>query len=87
MTTVVNLKEIYSKDLGMKSVARKIFKSINNDDVVFDFEGIEFVSRGFAQEYMHQKFSSNVGISEFNMCDFVAVIMDVVEKDYIESCL
>ncbi len=87
MTTVVNLKDRFSKDLGMRSVARKIFEGLNDDEMVFDFEGIEFISRSFAQEYMQQKYTSNIKVSESNMCDFVAGLMNVVEKDYIDSCL
>ena len=52
-----------------------------------DFESVEFVSRSFAQEYIQQKYNSNFKVTETNMCDFVAGLMNVVEKDYMKTCL
>ena len=52
-----------------------------------NFKDIEFMSRSFAQEYVFQKYNSNVEITEENMNDFVKGLLEVVEEDYVETCL
>ena len=45
------------------------------------------MSRSFAQEYVFQKHNSNIEIKEENMNDFVKELLEVVEEDYVETCL
>ena len=55
--------------------------------VILNFQDVEFMSRLFAQEYVFQKPNSNIEIKEENMNDFVKELLEVVEEDYVETCL
>ena len=84
----VNLKDTFAKKLGMRTTAKRLFDDIQNESVVvLNFKDVEFMSRSFAQEYIYQKYNSNVEITEENMNDFVKELLDVVEEDYKETCL
>ena len=84
----VNLKDTFAKKLGMRTTAKKLFDDIQNEsEVILNFKDIEFMSRSFAQEYVFQKYNSNVEITEENMNDFVKGLLEVVEEDYVETCL
>jgi hypothetical protein len=45
------------------------------------------MSRSFAQEYVFQKFNSNVKIIEINMSDSIKQLLDVVYDDFEQTCL
>ena len=82
----INLENTFSKKLGLPLTAKKLFDDINNEkEVVLNFDGIEFISRSFAQEYIYQKYNSKVIIHEENMNDFVDGLLGVVEEDYKET--
>ncbi|MBE6505306.1 MAG: DUF4325 domain-containing protein [Methanobrevibacter millerae] len=84
----VNLKDAFAKKLGMRTTAKKLFDDIQNEkEVILNFKDIEFMSRSFAQEYVFQKYNSNVEITEENMNDFVKGLLEVDEDDYRETCL
>lgn len=84
----VNLKDTFAKKLGMRTTAKKLFDDIKNEDkVILNFKDIEFMSRSFAQEYIYQKYNSNIEITEENMNDFLKGLLSIVESDYVETCL
>lgn len=89
MTTIkIDLEEKYSKKLGVGPTAKKIFQEINNEqNVILNFENIEFMSRSFAQEYIFQKHKNNIEIKEINMNESIKQLLEVVEEDFKESCL
>ncbi len=84
MTTVVNIKDKFSKDLGMRVLARKIFEIQNGEeDMICDFEGVEFVSESFAQEYMQQKYNSNIKVSESNIYMILLQVYEGLKRVYV----
>lgn len=86
--TVINLEEAFAKKLGMRTTAIKLFQDLENEtEVILDFKDITFMSRSFAQEYVHQKHISKVYVKECNMSDFIKGLLEVVESDYEETCL
>jgi hypothetical protein len=85
MTTTIHLSKTFAKKLGLPTTAVKIFHDLTVDTIL-DFEGIEFISRAFAQEYVFQKHNSKVQITEANMSEFVRGVLDVVERDFDETC-
>lgn len=87
-TLEIILEEKYSKKLGMGPTAKKIFQEISNEkEAILNFQNIEFMSRSFAQEYVFQKFNSNVKIIEINMSDSIKQLLDVVYDDFEQTCL
>ena len=87
-TVEINLEKTFAKKLGLGTTAMKLFQDLEGEtEVILDFKDIEFMSRSFAQEYVYQKHNSKVHIIESNMSDFVKGLLDVVQKDYEESCL
>lgn len=89
MTSVeINLEEMFARKLGLRTTAIKLFKDLEgNDEAILNFKDIEFISRSFAQEYVYQKHNSKVLIVESNMSEFVKGILDVVQRDFEETCL
>ncbi len=84
----VNLRDTFAKKLGMRTTAKKLFDDIQSEKkVVLNFQDVEFMSRSFAQEYIFQKYNSDIEIIEKNMNDSVKGLLDVVEEDYNETCL
>ena len=87
MSKIINLEKNFAKKLGMRETAKKIFQDLEGEsEATLNFEGIEFMSRSFAQEYVAQKYHSSININEDNMSDFVSGLLNVVEKDFKESC-
>lgn len=86
--SVINLEKRFAGKLGLRTTAVKLFQDLEcENEVILDFKGIRFMSRAFAQEYIYQKHNSKVHIIESNMSDFIKGLLDVVLKDYEESCL
>ena len=53
----VFLKKEIGTDLGSRQKIEKLFKNIDEtvSKVIMNFEGIEFMGRSFAQEYLNRK--------------------------------
>ena len=84
----VNLEQTFAKKLGMRTTAKKLFQDLEKEnEAILNFEDVEFMSRSFAQEYVHQKHISKVHITEKNMSNFIKDLLKVVEEDYMETCL
>ena len=85
---IINLEQKFAKKLGMRTTAIKLFNDLSDEtEVILDFKDITFMSRSFAQEYVFQKHNSKIKIIENNMSDFIKGLLEVVEEDYIETCM
>lgn len=81
----IKLHEKYKNKLGIGPTAKKIFNEANNyDEVILNFENIEFMSRTFAQEYVYQKYNSKSKISEINMKNSIKELLKLVTDEYEE---
>ena len=79
----INLEKSFNKKLGMRGIVKKIFQDIEGEnEVILNFQGVEFISRSFAQEYVVQRYDSNISLIEINMSDFVKNVIDCVDEDY-----
>lgn len=77
----IKLYEKFGKILNIRSSAEDIFIDIpaDVDEIIIDFDKIEFIGRSFAQEYYRQlKNYDNFKISEINKCEDVAKMIKVV---------
>ena len=71
--------------LGFDTTAKVIFSKINAyDEAIIDFEGIEFMSRNFAQGYVAQKYLSETKITEINKNEFIEKLLELVTEEYEE---
>lgn len=87
-TYKITLKEMFAKKLGIDYGAKKLFQEANQyKDVTLDFDGIEFMSRSFGQEYVVQRHYSKANITEINMCESIERLLEVVQKDFEQTCL
>ena len=77
---IINLKEEISSNLIIRLDAEQLFEKLENNTskVVMDFEGIEFINRSFAQEYLIQKFNAKYEIEEINLPDEVKNMFNVI---------
>lgn len=76
----VNLKNEISSDLGSRQKIEKLFKNINTNasKVIMNFEGVEFMGRSFAQEYLNQKHIANYEITEINLSEDIKKMFDMI---------
>lgn len=83
----LKLEDKCPKKLGTGPTAKKIINAVNDyDEVIINFENIEFMSRSFAQEYVFQKHNTKSKIAETNMNDSIKQLLDVVEEDFQQTC-
>lgn len=88
MVKEIILEKEYGKKLGMSPTAKKLFQNVNNEEeIILNFENIEFMSRSFAQEYVFQRHYSNTDINEINLPDSISQLLDIVDDDFKESCI
>lgn len=82
METEIFLKEKIGSDLGSRQKIEEIFTNIdeNTSRVVMDFEGIEFMGRSFAQEYLNQKHFATFEVIEKNVPEDIEKMFDTILK-------
>lgn len=79
----IKLSERYDNKLGIGPTAKKIFNETTEyDEVILNFENIEFMSRSFAQEYVFQKNNSKSKISEININENIEKLLELVSEEY-----
>ena len=74
------LKDEIDSDLGSRIQIEKLFDNIDSDvsKVVMNFEGVEFIGRSFAQEYLNQKDKAAFEVVEINVPDFVEELFKII---------
>ena len=72
-------KEI-DRDFGSRIKIEKLFKCIPQDTskVIMNFEGVEFMGRAFAQEYLNRKHYSSFDVVEVNMPEDVEKMFNFI---------
>ena len=83
----VKIEQKIHRKLGMRSTAEDFFNNLNTkvDEIVIDFDNVDFISRSFAQEYVYQKRKVDVKIIEKNTKGIVKDMLNTVENDYNET--
>ena len=76
------LKQDIGSDLGSRQQIEELFKNISNTatKVIMNFEGVEFIGRSFAQEYLNQKHFASFEIIEKNMSEDVEKMFQIILK-------
>jgi hypothetical protein len=70
-------------NLSIRGGAKILFdhiKTIPEDEVIVNFQGSEFISRSFAQEYLKQKHLLNKNIKEVQVPRNIDHLLKLVEK-------
>jgi len=71
--------------LAFRDYVDDLFEEINRVDanvIELDFEGVEFMSRSFAHEYLLRKSKSEKDIYEKNKCPSIQNMLSVVERSF-----
>ena len=76
------LKEQLGENLGPRHKMEELFNNIDDDTskVVMNFEGIEFMGRSIAQEYLNQKHFASFEVVEKNVPKDVQRMFDIILK-------
>jgi hypothetical protein len=76
---IILLNEIGS-DLGSRQKIEELFKNIesNISRVIMNFEGIEFMGRSFAQEYLNQKHVASFEVIETHMSHDIQKMFEII---------
>lgn len=85
MSETVFIKDKINSSLEMNSLAIDFLEDIdkiNDDEIIIDFSGVIFVSRGFAQSYFSKKSQMDKNIVEINISEGVKPLMDMVSKKF-----
>ncbi|MBQ6099125.1 MAG: hypothetical protein IJL02_04605 [Methanobrevibacter sp.] len=74
------LKDEFGKNLGLRHQLEEFFNNIDENitEIVMNFEGVEFMGRSFAQEYINQKHNASFKISEKNVPEDVQKLFDII---------
>lgn len=70
-------------NLSIRGGAKILFdhiKTIPEDEIIVNFQGSEFISRSFAQEYLKQKHHINKNIKEVHVPSNIDYLLRLVEK-------
>ena len=83
-TKTINMYERYGDIIGLRYLAESIFDNIgdNIDEIVVDFDKVEFIGRSFTQEYIRQKKKQNAKIIEINASSYITNMIDWVVKTW-----
>lgn len=76
------LKNEIGSDLGSRQKIEELFKNIDNNisKVIMNFEGVEFIGRSFAQEYLNRKHFAQFEVIEKNMPSDIEMMFDIILK-------
>ncbi len=83
-TKTINMYERYGDIIGLRYLAESIFDNIgdNIDEIVVDFDKVEFIGRSFKQEYIRQKKKQNAKIIEINASSSITNMINWVVKTW-----
>ena len=78
----VFLKKEIGTDLGSRQKIEKLFKDFdeNVSKVIMNFEGVEFMGRSFAQEYLNRKHIAPFEVVEKNMPEDIEKMFEIILK-------
>ncbi len=78
----VFLKKEIGADLGSRQKIEKLFKNIEPhvSMVIMNFEGVEFIGRSFAQEYLNRKHLASFEVVEKNMPEDIQKMFEIILK-------
>ena len=77
----VHLSEIFGNVIMIRNAVSDLFSSLGNKtDVIFDFIGINFISRSAAHEYLRHKANSNIIVKEKNLSPNVKAMFLLVAR-------
>ena len=76
----VFLKKEIGTDLGSRQKIEKLFKDFdeNVSKVIMNFEGVEFMGRSFAQEYLNRKHIATFEVVEKNMPKDIEKMFEII---------
>jgi hypothetical protein len=78
---IILSKEI-GQDLGSRQMIERLFENIDPDTtkVIMNFDGMEFMSRTFAQEYLNQRHHASFEVTEKNMPPDIEKMFEMILK-------
>ena len=78
----VYLEKEIGPDLGSRQKIEELFKNIdsNASKVIMNFEGIDFMGRSFAQEYLNRKHIATFEVIEKNMSEDIQKMFEIILK-------
>lgn len=76
------LEKELGKNLGLRHNIENLFKQIdqNTTKVIMNFEGVEFMGRSSAQEYLNQKHFASFEVIEKNMPSDIEKLFEMILK-------
>lgn len=76
------LKDEIGENLGPRHKMEELFENIdeNTSKVIMNFEGVEFMGRSIAQEYLNQKHFASFEVIEKNVPEDVQKMLDMILK-------
>lgn len=79
----IMISDEINSNLTIRGCAKVFFDHINtipDENILINFEGSEYISRSFAQEYLKQKRITSKNIEEINIPDNIKSLLETVEN-------
>ncbi len=76
----LRLRRSFASYLALRESADRLFDQVDRyktKDIVVDFSGVESMTRSFAHQYILRKQKSRKNVSEENMTESIASIMEM----------
>ena len=85
MARKILLLQEFGNNIFTRKIISAFFEKVNSQkeaEIVLDFNGVKFISRSCADEYLKQKEHSNKKIIEVNMSKEVCSMFNAVQIQY-----
>ncbi|MHA2238388.1 MAG: STAS-like domain-containing protein [Candidatus Hodarchaeales archaeon] len=79
----IHLASNFSRNLAFRDTVKTLFNHINNsdlDEIIIDFQDVEFISRSFAHEILLNKRESKKKVILKNVAPRVQRMIDMVQS-------
>lgn len=79
----IKIREKIASNLYLREAANRLFDSIEkrkSSEIVFDFEGIQFMSRSFAHQYLTRKAKTKKKIVEIHFSPNLQRMLDIIAE-------
>lgn len=74
------LKDKLGENMALRQELEELFNNIDDDttEVIMNFEGVKFMGRSIAQEYLNQKHFASFKVTEKNVPEDVQKMFDII---------
>lgn len=81
----IKIEKILGNNIILRSSIKPLKEKISNNTLFLDFEGVDFISRSFADELYSFIENKNIPLEIINTNEVISAIMQAVERTHKEG--